>query len=466
MEARRNGTRWQGAAAGAALLALVGAVGAARAAGYDPAWTWRTIETPHFHIHYHDGLEGEAAELARIAEEVHGPMVEVLGWAPREPTEVTLVDDTDLANGYATVLPYNQLVMYPVRPGLFQGIGEYAGWLKTLFVHEYAHVLGLDPVRGYPEVLRSVFGRVGVPVTPGGALFWFFAAPPNVFLPPWFHEGLAINLETDLTGRGRKGSTWYRMVYRSAVAEGTIPPLDRLGGDFPEWPGFSTRYLYGARLLQRVEERHGRDALGRLATGHSGRFPYATARPPITVTGTDYQGLYREMVAELEAEYGPEVEALRRQGLTPHRTVTRSGYLASGPRWLGPDALAYTRAGPYRPPELLRVDLTSGRETALAERPGGATPPTPLGDGRLAFSRVEVTRPWAGGRRYSDLYAVGAGGEDLVRLTRGARLREADWSPRAGVFAAVRVGPAGQALVRLAPGGAETDAVRVLLEEP
>lgn len=439
----------------AALAALCAALAwsPARGAVYDPALTWRTIETPHFRIHYHDGLESEASELARVAEEVHGPMGEVLGWEPREPTHVTLVDRTDRANAYATVLPYNQIVIYPVRPALFQSIGDYRGWLRTVFVHEYAHVLGLDPVRGYSAVTRRIFGRVGVPLTPLGAFFWFFAAPPNLFLPPWVHEGQATNLETDLTGRGRKGSTWYRMIYRSDVAAGTVPPLDRLGGDFPEWPSFSSRYIYGARLLQWVQERHGRQALGALFRGHSGRFPYAIDAPPARVTGLTYQGLYREMTADLEAEFRPEIGELRAQGLTPYRVLTSSGFSAAGPLWEGNRSLLYTRADSYGPPSLRRIGLTDagerGSEEVLAERPGSQSRPMRLSGDRIAFPRVEVSRPAAGGLLYTDLYAFDARGRGLERLTRGARLREADWSGEAQAFAAVELRGPEQRLVLL-----------------
>ncbi len=447
------------AALAAALLTLAGTT--ARAAVYDPALTWRTLETPHFRIHYHDGLEADAAELSRIAEEVHGPMVEALGWEPREPTEVTLVDRTDRANGYTTVLPYNQIVIYPVRPALFQSIGDYGGWLRTVFVHEYAHVLGLDPVRGYAAVTRKVFGRVGVPLTPLGAFFWFFAAPPNLFLPPWVHEGQATNLESDFTGRGRKGSTWYRMVYRADVAADAIPPLDRLGGDFPEWPSYSTRYLYGARLLQQVEERHGRDALGRIFRGHSGRFPYVIDLPPARVTGFTYQGLYREMVAGLEAEFRPEIEDLRAQGLTPYRVVTDAGFSAAGPRWEGTEALLYTRDDPYGPPWLRRLRLGGG-EQSLTRRPDAQAAPALMPGGRVAFTRMEVSRPAAGGLLYTDLYSCDARGWDLRRLTHGARLREADWSDAARAFAAVQVLGPSQRLVLLGPDGGE---LRPLLAE-
>ncbi len=448
------------------MLALLWASAPARAAVYDPALVWRTLATEHFRIHYPEGLGAEARHLADIAEQVHGPMTRVLGWTPEDPTEVTLVDRTDLANGWTTVVPYNQIVLYAVRPGQFSTLADYGDWYRTLFVHEYAHVLGLDPVRGYSAVMRRVFGRVGVPRTPVAAAFWLLAAPPNLFLPPWVHEGLATNQETDLTGRGRKGSTWYRMIYRVDVAEGTIPPLDRLGGDFPDWPAYATRYIYGARLVQVIEDRFGPDAVGEILRGHAGRVPYAIDAPPRRATGMDYTGLYRAMVADLEAEYRPEIAALERAGLTPYRRITDTGYRTAAPLWLDQDTLVYSRGRTTGPTLLVRRDLASGAERVLAERPGSVSRPTRLPGGRIGYPRLQVSRPAAGGLDFLDLYACDRAGRAVERLTAGARLRDVDYSPAAGALVAVQVDGPRERLVLLRLEGGRARPARTLLAEP
>ena len=40
-------------------------------AKFDPDFTWNTLETPHFLIHYHQGGEALAKKTAQIAEDVH-----------------------------------------------------------------------------------------------------------------------------------------------------------------------------------------------------------------------------------------------------------------------------------------------------------------------------------------------------------------------------------------------------------
>ena len=52
------------------LLWAVTWLGPARAASFDPRLEWRTLETPHFNITFHQGEAALAEEVAGIAEAV------------------------------------------------------------------------------------------------------------------------------------------------------------------------------------------------------------------------------------------------------------------------------------------------------------------------------------------------------------------------------------------------------------
>ena len=67
----------------------------------DPDLRWRTIETEHFRISYHEPLGQVAQRLVQVAETSHRVLVPVMGHAPRFRTEVVLTDDTDFSNGSA-----------------------------------------------------------------------------------------------------------------------------------------------------------------------------------------------------------------------------------------------------------------------------------------------------------------------------------------------------------------------------
>ncbi|MEK7850392.1 MAG: peptidase S9, partial [Deltaproteobacteria bacterium] len=287
------------------------------AANIDTSLRFSTIETEHFSIHFHQGIEELAQKAAIIAEGVHEPLLKEFNWAPREKTQLVLIDDTDFTNGFATVLPYNTIYIKVVPPSLDMTIGEYEDWLKMLIVHEYSHILTMDSARGYSEVMRSVFGKP----LPGLNLFSFLmfiaSAPPNVFLPSWWHEGIATWGETEYAGIGRGTSTFYEMILRMAVAENNIPSLDQIIGEVPYWPDGHMPYIFGLRLQKYIADRYGKEALGRLNTAHAGRFPYFINGATLGLFGKDYPTLYTDMIRDLKNEEKKRIDALRQAPFTP-----------------------------------------------------------------------------------------------------------------------------------------------------
>ena len=51
------------------LLAVVLVLAGGAAAYNNPSLKWQTIKTPHFEVHYHQGAEWTAEQVAKIAEE-------------------------------------------------------------------------------------------------------------------------------------------------------------------------------------------------------------------------------------------------------------------------------------------------------------------------------------------------------------------------------------------------------------
>lgn len=462
---------WRGRVLLAALLAcfvlLAFPGGQAFAAARDPAAHWRTLDTGHFRFHFPEKLSGAAAGLAQAAERLYPAMTGAAGWEPDEGTDVVLSDDTDQANGYATVLGRNLLVLKAVEPVPMTSVADYGGWLETVFVHEYAHVLFMDRRRGYAKFTEKVFGKPGAPVSLPSALAWFIASPPNVFLPPWVIEGSAVIYETEITGRGRGNSTWYDMMYRAAAAGDHFPPLDRLGGDFPEWPSYSARYVFGNALLAGAAGEKGAAAMGGLAGEHGGRFPYFLEAAPEKLTGKDYGELYGEMKRNLKARYGPEADRIKKEGVTPFVKITGEGRAFGAPRWLDSSRIAYTSSSPHGPPEVVVTGLEPGGGRRVGERPGNFSKPMLTGPGRMAFPMETSVRPWAGAEFHNELYEGGweKNGAPFVRLTSGARVLAADYSPEPGKYAAA-VADGNErrlSLLTLEEGLAEE---RVLLMEP
>ena len=156
---------------------------------FDPAYRFRTLSTEHFIVYFHQGEDRLAARLAAIAEETWQKLRVPLGQMPPALTHVVLVDQTELANGSATPLPYDTIVVTAVWPAGWEFTGNTDDWLRLAFTHEFTHIVHLDPSEGWASVARSIFGRAPY-------------AFPNLFLPTWQIEGIATYEESAITGEG------------------------------------------------------------------------------------------------------------------------------------------------------------------------------------------------------------------------------------------------------------------------
>lgn len=422
------------------------------AANIDTSLRFSTIETEHFSIHFHQGIEELAQKAAAIAEGVHAPLVKEFNWAPKEKTQLVLIDDTDFTNGFATVLPYNTIYIKVVPPSLDMTIGEYEDWLRMLIVHEYSHILTMDTARGYSEVMRSIFGKPLPGSNPFSFLMFIASAPPNVFLPSWWHEGMATWGETEYAGIGRGTSTFYEMILRMAVAENNIPSVDKIIGEVPYWPDGHMPYIFGLRLQKYIADRYGKEALGRLNTAHAGRFPYFINGATSGLFGKGYAAIYWDMVRDLEKEEGRRIEILKQAPFTPIKMLGLEGEVLTNPRY-SPDGslIAFNRRDPHGHEAIMIAGSDGGGAREVVRRlPSDHTICWSPDGRRLYFSQAEVNR---GFNIYQDLYAYDLKDRGLKRLTSGLRVKEPDISHDGKSFAVITNERGSQNLALLEPEG-------------
>ncbi|GFO64249.1 BamA/TamA family outer membrane protein [Geomonas paludis] len=438
-----------------AVVALLCLVSVSHAAKFDTSFRYSTVETRHFSIHYHQGLEGVAGRAAGMAEDIYDKLTREFQWRPAEKTQVVLIDDSDFTNGLAITIPYNTIYLQVVPPGVSSTLGEYDDWLRTLFTHEFAHIVSADPARGYSKVTRTIFGKPLPWMDPISVVLFLVTAPPNTFLPRWWHEGMATWAETKYTGQGRGKSSYYDMIFRSAVAEDNLPTVDQINGDVPDWPSGHLPYIYGYRLQRYIADTYGNDVAGRLALGHAGRFPYTISSPAKeNFQGKSYREVYRDMIASLRDEQSARIALLSRQPFTPLTTVYDQGENLASPRF-SPDGIriAFTRRDPRDHTTVVVTDA-SGRKVTEFRRQlsDGSLSWSP--DGRsIYFTQAEVTR---GFDLYQDLYVHDLERDCTRRLTKGERLGEVQAAPDGKSFVAVASSRGSQNLVLLGadlPGG-------------
>jgi hypothetical protein len=208
----------------------------------NPSGTWRTLHTPHFRIHFRPAFRDVALDAAAEAERAYALLASELR-APRGTIDLTLADDVDAPNGFASTYPSNRFTILLVPPVADPGLRDYDSWRRLVIVHELAHLFHLDRSRRIWRLLQAVFGRA-----PG--LF------PNQFQPSWVVEGMATYYESRFTKGGRSRGGFHQQIVGADAAAGTArSPWDALL--FTRWPDGLTPYAYGSRFWEYLRDSAG-----------------------------------------------------------------------------------------------------------------------------------------------------------------------------------------------------------------
>lgn len=390
------------------LLALLWAPSADATA---PGHRWRTAESAHFVLHFHEGLHDLAQRALRSLEEAHLRLVPFFGEGPKAKTQVVLTDHTDEANGSATAFGRPQIVLHAAPPGDLSLLGDFDDWLFILVAHEYAHILHLGTTGGPTDLLTRLFGN----------LF-----NTNAMQPRFLVEGLATYHESLFSSGGRMRSALAEMYLRADFLEDRVLTPGQLAGGPLRWPRGTAWYLYGGSFLSYLASSRGDEVI----RGYSERYgssvlPYliephleASAQAPFSV-------LWEEWKETTRLKYMGQAQVVELRGPVTEPTWRTSwGARTGAPRWT-PDGtgLLYVEASEDRRPRLRRLDVATGADVAVSTL-GGVGAIAPLPDGTVLLSRPEL---FDGYRLHGDLFQVDSGGE--TRRSRGLRASEVDVAP-------------------------------------
>ena len=387
---------------------------------HDPELHWRTVHTPHFRIHFHDGLEPLAQQIADIAERVHERLIVVVEWQPESPTDIVLTDEVDSANGFTTPLPSGRIELW-VAP-MDQGLFDYGVWYESLIQHEYTHLLHLDAAANTPRALRNIFGRHPL-------LF------PDLLQPDWIIEGYATYNETDKArGIGRGQSSYFDMLMRME-AQGGLKPLSQVNQSIVTWPAGDVPYLYGVQFMQFVAGRYDEPKLQHWINRYRANLiPFMINTNARRVFGAKLQPMWDKFQDATRTHYNAQLGKIAAAGVAEGERMTFSGYRTGQTLALPDGTLFFIRADGRSRPALMRMAASATQPQLLTEVANDAhfsVDPA----GRILVAQPEILH---NARLYYDLYRWDEGRNELRRLTHGARYRHVAWLPAGRGMIAVR----------------------------
>lgn len=317
-------------------------------AGSDPSLKWKTIDSSPFQVHFYQVEEQLAAEFLALAHEAYAHLTDHFGFEPSEGIHIVVTDSTDSANGLATALPYNYIILYAYIPDAGGELGHWGDWKRILVYHELTHIFHLDRVTGLLRWLNYVLGKTYL---------------PNSAMPTWFIEGLAVVKESRIGAGGRVGGPLFDMYLRVHALEGALLRLDEASGGSLTLPRGTIPYLYGSSFMHWLSESHGEGKLVAFVEEQAGKInPYSINISARRLFGKTFVELYGEWQQAETARARKKLAHLEEEGLKEGRRVDFGGERAPMPSFAPDGSLVWRLATGHETQHLKRLNPDGSTE--------------------------------------------------------------------------------------------------------
>jgi hypothetical protein len=336
-----------------------------------------TVETPAVRLVYFEGTESYLVpHVGRAFFNAFTFEKKLFDYEPKDPITVLLADFQDNGNASAGSVPRN-LMAFQIAPLNFSFETIAANErMSTLMNHELVHVVTMDQAAGRDRMFRTLFGGKVTPIAahPESLLYWYLTAPRTA-APRWYHEGIAVFVDTWMAGGlGRAQGGYDEMVFRAMVRD-DVPFYDPLGlaseGTKIDFQTQVNSYLYGTRFMTWLARRYSPEQVIAWTARRSGSRAYYSAQFR-QVFGRSMEDAWADWIADEHVFQRKNLEEVRKYPLTQTRDL-RSEPLGSVSRAFFDSQSGSIFAGVNYPgavANVARIDGTSGRLERLVNIKG------------------------------------------------------------------------------------------------
>lgn len=204
----------------------------------NPQESWQLAQQKPFYVVYPASQPEWASLIIENAQKAYEKLTQSGGFSPPErPIWIVVRPDWDISNGWATAIPWAQVVVLPFVGHSYEALADLNDWLYELLLHELTHIFIFENRSGWVKTLYRIFGSW---VTPG------------LWVPDFFHEGLAVWAESQFSSGGRLRSPlwhdhWFWLAQNPNLSQQNF--WKALFGDTPQWPWQHRPYELGSLWL-------------------------------------------------------------------------------------------------------------------------------------------------------------------------------------------------------------------------
>ena len=296
-------------------------------------------------------------------------------YQPSGRTNILFNDFTDVGNGGTSVIPWNFLNIavapfdytFSVVPS-----NERMQWLMS---HELTHQVMCDKASTSDRIVRGVFGgKVYIDDRDPESMIYSYFTTPRWYSPRWFHEGIAVFMETWLSGGiGRVLGGYDEMVFRTMVRDSAffynVIGLESEGTTIDFQVGVNS-YLYGTRFDSYLAYTYGVDKLKEFyaRTDTSRRFYANQFRQ---VYGLKIQDAWNQWISWEHAFQKSNIAAIEKFPVSKYRRIGQKPLGSVSAQFVDHESgrMFVAVNYPKKLAHISSIDIRTGEETKIAPVP-------------------------------------------------------------------------------------------------
>jgi hypothetical protein len=396
-----------------------------------PELEWKTIETKHFLVEYHDGEERTGKEVAYIAEQIYKPITEMYQHEPDQKVSIVLRDYDDYSNG-ASYFYDNKIVIW--ASNLDYELRGAHPWLQNVISHEFTHIVQIQTAMKLGRTIPGIYFQwLGYEAERRPDVLYGYpnvliSYPFSAFLvPSWFAEGVAQfnnpHLQYDTWDTHRD------MILRMYMLEGKPLSWEEMAVFGKTSLGNESSYNAGFSIVRYIARRYGVDKLRQISNNLSSIFRVTIDGAIQASLGTSGQQLYEEWKHDETVAYDSVAQTIRpeiREGELIEKDGFGNFYPAFSPDGTrlayisnkGQDYFGLSSVYVYDMNTKTSKKLISQVRSSLSFSPDSRS---------LYYAKLSYDNPhWS---RVYDIYRYDLTDEKEVRLTHGLRAQNPKLSP-------------------------------------
>ena len=396
---------------------------------FHPELNWYTIKGKHVAVHFHEGAERTARVVAKIADEVWGPLTSLYHYEPGT-VHFVIKDIDDYSNG-ATYFFDNKIEIW--TSALDFDLRGTHDWLRNVISHELTHMIQIQASMKMSRTIPAFYIQAlnyederRPDILYGFPNFILSYPIATVNVPAWFAEGTAQYMRKEFDYDD--WDTHRDMILRSYALDGNMLSWNQMGVFEKTSLGNESVYNSGFALTRYISQKYGEDKLRKISEALSklGNFTIDQAFEDVLhKDGNQIYNEWKDFVIESYKERSKEVLS----NLVEGKEISSEGFGNFYPSYSTDNSkfvyISNKSSDYFSPAGIYLYDLKTNKEKLLVNNVR-STVAWVNGENKIVYSKLEDDNP--NFYNVHDLYIYDIDKDSETRLTHDLRANQPDVS--------------------------------------